>query len=164
MRRTLLILGAAAALFLIAAGGPAAEATPDSARPGNARLRAALDAVVAAGAPGAIALVRNGDRTVRLAAGYGNLARRTPMRVTDRFRIGSETKMFVSTVVLQLVERRDSHSTTRSSADCPGSSPTGKTSRSGSSSTTRAASTTTPRTKRSSPSSTIPARCGRRDS
>ena len=48
-------------------------------------------------------LVRDGDHTVRHASGYGNLAPRTRMRVTDRFRIGSETKMFVSTVVLQLV-------------------------------------------------------------
>jgi D-alanyl-D-alanine carboxypeptidase len=103
MRTNLLILGAAAALSLVAAGGSAATASPNAAPPGNAQLRAALDGVVAAGVPGALLLVRNGERTVRLAAGYGNLARRTPMRVTDRFRIGSETKMFVSTVVLQLV-------------------------------------------------------------
>ena len=66
------------------------------------RLQQALDAVVAAGVPGAIVLVRDGDRTIRLASGYGNLARRTPMRASDRFRVGSETKMFVATVVLQL--------------------------------------------------------------
>ena len=98
MRTNLLILAAAAALSLATAGGSAATAAPDRAPPGSAQLRAALNGVVAAGAPGALVLVRNGDRTVRLAAGYGNLARRTPMRVTDRFRIGSETKMFVSTV------------------------------------------------------------------
>ncbi len=51
-------------------------------------------------------LVRDGDRTVRLSSGYGNLERRTPLRVTDRFRIGSETKTFVATVVLQLVGER----------------------------------------------------------
>src|SRR5687767_13035366 len=103
MRTNFLILGAAAALLLVAVGGSAATASPDRAPPGNAQLQAALDGVVAAGVPGALVLVRNGDRTVRLTAGYGNLARRTPMRVTDRFRIGSETKMFVSTLVLQLV-------------------------------------------------------------
>ena len=58
---------------------------------------------MAAGVPGAIVLVRDGDRTIRLASGYGNLARRTPMRASDRFRVGSKTKMFVSAVVLQLV-------------------------------------------------------------
>ena len=57
------------------------------------RLQQALDAVVAAGVPGAIVLVRDGDRTIRLASGYGNLARRTPMRASDRFRVGSETKV-----------------------------------------------------------------------
>ena len=103
MRMNLLTLGAAAAMSLVAAGGSAATASPNAAPPGNAQLRAALEGVVAAGVPGALVFVRNGDRTVRLAAGYGNLARRTPMRVTDRFRVGSETKMFVSTVVLQLV-------------------------------------------------------------
>jgi D-alanyl-D-alanine carboxypeptidase len=103
MRTNLLILGAAAALSLATAGGSAATAARDGAPPGSAPLRAAMNGVVAAGAPGALVLVRNGDHTVRLAAGYGNLARRTRMRITDRFRIGSETKMFVSTVVLQLV-------------------------------------------------------------
>jgi D-alanyl-D-alanine carboxypeptidase len=56
--------------------------------------------------PGALVLVREGNHTIRLAAGYGNLSPRTPMRTTDRFRIGSETKTFVATVVLQLVGER----------------------------------------------------------
>jgi D-alanyl-D-alanine carboxypeptidase len=66
------------------------------------RLRAALDHLVAAGAPGAVVLVRDGHRTVRLASGFADPARKAPMRVTDRFRAGSVTKTFVSTVVLQL--------------------------------------------------------------
>ena len=68
MRTTLLILGAAAALSLVAAGSSAASASRNAAPPGNAQLRAALDGVVAAGVPGAVVLVRNGDRTVRLAS------------------------------------------------------------------------------------------------
>ena len=99
MRTRLLVIAAASALFLLAGGSSAATAPPSK----NAELRKALDAVVAAGVPGALMLVRDGDHTVRHASGYGNLAPRTRMRVTDRFRIGSETKMFVSTVVLQLV-------------------------------------------------------------
>jgi CubicO group peptidase (beta-lactamase class C family) len=66
-------------------------------------LQGALDEVVAAGAPGAIALVRDANRTVRLTSGHGNLKTKTPMRATDRFRIASVTKTFVATVVLQLV-------------------------------------------------------------
>jgi D-alanyl-D-alanine carboxypeptidase len=89
----------AAAAFLLAGSNSAATVPPSQ----DAKLRKALDAVVAAGVPGAVMLVRDGDHTVRHASGYGNLVPRTRMRVTDRFRVGSETKMFVSTVVLQLV-------------------------------------------------------------
>jgi D-alanyl-D-alanine carboxypeptidase len=94
------------ALFWLAAGGSSATASRSAAPPETVQLREALDALVAAGVPGALVLVRDGDRTIRLAAGYGNLARRTPMQSSDRFRIGSETKTFVATVVLQLVGER----------------------------------------------------------
>src|SRR5207302_2500805 len=53
--------------------------------------------------PGAVLFVRNGDRTIRLTSGYGNLKPKTPMRAGDRFRVGSITKTFVATVVLELV-------------------------------------------------------------
>jgi D-alanyl-D-alanine carboxypeptidase len=82
-------------------------ATAATAGPGReAKLQRALDQLVAAGAPGAIAVVRDGDRTIRLTSGYGDLERRTPMRATDRVRIGSITKSFVAAVVLQLVGER----------------------------------------------------------
>lgn len=51
---------------------------------------------------GAVVLVRNGSTTTRLAAGLGRLSPRTPIRPTDRFRVGSITKTFVATVLLQL--------------------------------------------------------------
>jgi D-alanyl-D-alanine carboxypeptidase len=72
----------------------------------TAKLQRALDGVVAAGAPGAAVLVRDGDRTTRLASGYGNLAPQTPMRIADRWRIGGLTKSFTATVVLQLVDEK----------------------------------------------------------
>jgi D-alanyl-D-alanine carboxypeptidase len=62
-----------------------------------------MDALVAAGVPGVVVLVHGKNGTLRLASGHSNLARKTPMRVTDRFRVGSITKSFVATVVLQLV-------------------------------------------------------------
>ena len=75
-------------------------------KPGPARKEAnvqrALKRVTAAGAPGAIALVRDGNQTFRVTSGYGNLEQKASMRPTDRFRIGSVTKTFVATVVLQL--------------------------------------------------------------
>lgn len=83
------------------------------AQPGHARqtpdvqaLRAQLRAVVIAGAPGAVLLVRDGSRTLRLASGSANLKTKAPLRATDRFRVGSVTKTFVATVVLQLVAER----------------------------------------------------------
>lgn len=69
----------------------------------TAKLQQALDQVVAAGAPGAVVVVRNGARTTRLSSGFGNLAPLTPTRVADRARIGGVTKSFTATVVLQLV-------------------------------------------------------------
>jgi D-alanyl-D-alanine carboxypeptidase len=66
-------------------------------------LQQTLDRVVAAGAPGAIALVRDGRTTTRLASGLARITPKTPMSPRDRFRVGSVTKSFVATVVLQLV-------------------------------------------------------------
>src|SRR4051794_21338800 len=93
-------IGALALAALVAATTAAtASATPH--RPDRAKLQHALDAVVSSGAPGAIALVHDGRHSVRLASGYENLATRRPMGPRDRFRVGSVTKTFVATVVLQ---------------------------------------------------------------
>jgi D-alanyl-D-alanine carboxypeptidase len=78
----------------LAAKGPAKQ---------TAKLQRALEEVVAAGAPGAVVLVRDGDRTTRLSSGFGNLDPKTPMRAADVTRIGGVTKSFTATVVLQLV-------------------------------------------------------------
>ena len=67
-----------------------------------AKIRQEMNKLVAAGAPGVIVLFRNGDQVTRLARGYGEVARRTPMRADDRFRIGSLTKTYGATIVLQL--------------------------------------------------------------
>jgi D-alanyl-D-alanine carboxypeptidase len=81
---------------------PTANATSRPYRPDRADLQRALDAVVRSAAPGAIVLVRDGRHAVRLASGLSNLATRRPMRPGDRVRVGSVTKTFVATVVLQL--------------------------------------------------------------
>jgi D-alanyl-D-alanine carboxypeptidase len=62
-----------------------------------------VEAIVAAGAPGAILLVQDGNRTARYTAGLGNVARKTPMRPDDHFKIASLTKTYTAMVVLQLV-------------------------------------------------------------
>ena len=96
MRRTLPLLTALVALVVAPAPATAAPVR-------EVKLQRALDRVVAAGVPGAVLLVREGDRTIRLTSGHGNLKTETPMRADDRFRVGSVTQSFVATVVLQLV-------------------------------------------------------------
>jgi D-alanyl-D-alanine carboxypeptidase len=91
---------AAAIAGLFAAASPTATTTTGT---GTPELRQAMDELVAAGVPGVVVLVRDQDRTVRIARGYGNLAKSTPMRVNDQFRVASLTKTFVAAVVLQLV-------------------------------------------------------------
>lgn len=63
---------------------------------------ALLDRIVAAGAPGALVVVRDGA-AVRSAA-RGAADGRRPLHAHDRFRIGSITKTFVAALVLRLVE------------------------------------------------------------
>jgi D-alanyl-D-alanine carboxypeptidase len=87
------------------ASTPARVPAPTATRPAPdpATLQRLVDGVVEAGAPGAVALVRTGHGTWQGASGLGDLTARRPARPSDRFRIGSVTKSFVATVVLQLV-------------------------------------------------------------
>ncbi len=64
-------------------------------------LEQALDRLVTDGVPGAIALQRQGAEEWYAASGVADLKTKEPISATDRFRIGSMTKGFVSTVVLQ---------------------------------------------------------------
>ncbi len=66
-------------------------------------LQAEVDAIVAAGTPGAILLVRNGSQATRLTGGVAEIATKRAMGAGDRYRIASLTKTYVATVVLQLV-------------------------------------------------------------
>lgn len=99
---SLAIVLAVAGLVVVLASDAGASSS-QSAIPDKTKLQRTLDGIVASGVPGAILLVRSGDETVRLTSGYANLETKTPIRATDRFRIGSLTKTFVSAVVLQLV-------------------------------------------------------------
>lgn len=60
------------------------------------------------GAPGALAEISDGrGRTTVLTSGMADVATGAPMAADSRFRIGSMTKMFVATVVLQLVAEHE---------------------------------------------------------
>ena len=103
--RKLAVWGAILSCLIVAAAiAASAIATPRTATNTKAAgLQKDLDALVAAGVPGAILFVRDGNHTVRLAAGLGNVAAKTPMRVGDHFKIASLTKTYTASVVLQLV-------------------------------------------------------------
>jgi D-alanyl-D-alanine carboxypeptidase len=97
-RRTVVCIVSILALLSVAA--PAgATGRSDLAR----RVQRALDRVVAAGAPGATAVVRVGTRTMRLSSGRSNLSPVEPIRTDLPARIGGVTKSYTATVVLQLV-------------------------------------------------------------
>jgi D-alanyl-D-alanine carboxypeptidase len=90
------------ALGLLLTLAPFSEAYSNSSSH-TAKIRREMDKLVAMGAPGVLVLLRNGDQVTRLARGFGEVSRRAPMRADDRFRVGSLTKTYAATVVLQLV-------------------------------------------------------------
>ncbi|MEU1286117.1 serine hydrolase domain-containing protein [Kitasatospora sp. NPDC005856] len=94
----------AVCLALAAPVVPAGAAEAADARPGTGDPRAAaLRALTDAGAVGAIAEVRDGNGAWRGASGVSDLATGAPLRTDGRFRVGSVTKTFTATTVLQLV-------------------------------------------------------------
>jgi D-alanyl-D-alanine carboxypeptidase len=98
---------AAAALAVVAVVPAAATSGVDDAAPAPAAgLQQALDDVVAAGAVGALAEVRDGRATWRGSSGVARIGGTTPVPTRGRFRAGSVTKTFLATVVLQLVAER----------------------------------------------------------
>jgi D-alanyl-D-alanine carboxypeptidase len=94
------VLAALAVLLTVTA---AATASP-SGSPSETKLNADLKRLVATGTPGAILLVRDGNRTSTFTAGFGDLADKTPMRADNHFKIASLTKTYTATLVLQLVQ------------------------------------------------------------
>ena len=94
--------------------------------PQTAALQKGVDELVAAGVPGAILLVRNGDRTLRLTGGLGDIGQKTPMDARNHFKIASLTKSYVATVVLQLVAEGKLHLSDSVEQWLPGLVPNGE--------------------------------------
>ena len=101
-RRHLSVL-ALSALLLLAAAAPAAGSQAPSAELPRQQLQQLLDELVATGQPGAIGLAHHGKETWRGASGLAILDPEQPMRPGLRYKVGSITKTFTATVVLQLV-------------------------------------------------------------
>ncbi|MER5599528.1 serine hydrolase domain-containing protein [Streptomyces sp. NPDC002265] len=105
-------LAITAAVPAFADPAPPAAATTHSAaahRPGatdHAAWHKALDDLVTAGVPGVIAEVHDSHGTWTGTSGRGDLHHRQLPAADGRFRVGSNTKTFVATTVLQLVAEK----------------------------------------------------------
>ncbi|WP_051855728.1 serine hydrolase domain-containing protein [Streptomyces sp. NRRL B-1347] len=93
------VVGLAAAA--VAATAFTAPAHAES-RKGHAATQRAMDAMVADGVPGVVAAGVDKGGAWRSTSGVGNLRTGKPRSADDRFRIGSITKTFVATVLLQM--------------------------------------------------------------
>jgi D-alanyl-D-alanine carboxypeptidase len=87
----------------LVAGPAAVAAAPDGTD--RSGLQARLDDVVAAGAVGVLAEVRDEHGVWRGTSGVAEVGETRPVPANGRFRIGSITKTFLATVVLQLVDK-----------------------------------------------------------
>ncbi|WP_433194654.1 serine hydrolase domain-containing protein [Nocardia sp. CA-107356] len=91
-------VGMAAALTACASAAP--QPLSDS---GRTEVRQAVDAAVAAGTPGVQVVVTERGQDWTATAGVGNIATAAGFPEDARVRIGSNTKVFVATVLMQLV-------------------------------------------------------------
>jgi CubicO group peptidase (beta-lactamase class C family) len=112
-RRLRPVVGLAASLgaVLLFATGPLQRADGAPVRSATANhppagLQLALDKLVADGQPGVIVMTRRGSDVSHVTAGVADRATGLPMQPQDRLHIGSITKTFVATVILQLVAER----------------------------------------------------------
>ncbi|SCF65621.1 serine hydrolase [Streptomyces sp. Ncost-T10-10d] len=106
-RRWLLPVATAACLLMTGVGPATAAAPATGSSAAEAQtpadiLQAGAQQGIADGYPGVIGMVRKGDTTQYVHAGVGNRATKVPADPKATFRIGSNTKAFISTVLLQL--------------------------------------------------------------
>ncbi|MCS0606389.1 beta-lactamase family protein [Streptomyces sp. LP11] len=102
--RTTLPAGIALLLTTVltsALAAPALAATTAGTH-GHDGTREAVEAAVATGVPGVTATARDAHGTWSTTAGTGDLRTGAPRSAADRYRVGSLTKTFVATVLLQL--------------------------------------------------------------
>ncbi|WP_425314614.1 serine hydrolase domain-containing protein [Streptomyces bicolor] len=99
MTRTALLVTTAVALS-VALAAPAVAAPPVGGD--HEATRKAIEAAVGDGVPGVTVTAKDGHGTWSATAGVGNLKTGKPRSADDRYRVGSITKTFVATVLLQL--------------------------------------------------------------
>lgn len=92
------LLGAAVGLAVVAGTTPAHADNASAV----AALQNGADQGVATDYPGVVGVLRDGTSVTNVAAGHSINGASTPADPTAKYRIGSNTKLFTSTVVLQL--------------------------------------------------------------
>ncbi|MFI5549689.1 serine hydrolase domain-containing protein [Streptomyces sp. NPDC051738] len=97
--RTALVAATAVALS-VALAAPAMAAGP--AGTDHEATRKAIEAAVGDGVPGVTVTAKDGRGAWSATAGVGNIKTGKPRSADDRYRVGSITKTFVATVLLQL--------------------------------------------------------------
>jgi D-alanyl-D-alanine carboxypeptidase len=104
--RVLFAAFAVTAVGLFAAGcGAEEEIQTEANAEERSLLQPELEALVAAGVPGAVLVVDDPQADpITVVAGVADTESARPVQADDRFRIGSLTKPYVATVVLQLAE------------------------------------------------------------
>jgi D-alanyl-D-alanine carboxypeptidase len=95
---TAVAVAVTAVLTVPAMAAPASS----SARAGHRATQAAMDAAVKDGVPGVVAQAKDRQGAWGAVSGVGDIRTERPRSVHDRYRVGSITKTFVATVVLQL--------------------------------------------------------------
>lgn len=100
--RTTVVVGATAVALTTALAAPAMAAGTGAGTDTHKATREAVRAAVKDGVPGVTLTAREGRSTWSTTAGVGNLRTHAPRSADDRYRVGSITKTFVSTVLLQL--------------------------------------------------------------
>jgi D-alanyl-D-alanine carboxypeptidase len=104
IRTTVVVAATAVALTagLAAPAMAAAGTTGAGAADDHRATRQAVRAAVKDGVPGVTLTAKEGRSTWSTTAGVGNLRTHAPRSADDRYRVGSITKTFVATVLLQL--------------------------------------------------------------
>ena len=99
---------AGSSAYAFAAGAGSGQVVSGRAVSGQppAGLQQAADQLVADGVPGVIIMTRRGQQVSNVVAGLADKATGQLMQPQDKVRIGSITKTFVATVVLQLAAER----------------------------------------------------------
>ncbi|MDQ1027347.1 D-alanyl-D-alanine carboxypeptidase [Streptomyces umbrinus] len=92
----------ATSLMASAVAGPASVSAPAPATGDHSATREAMDAAVKDGVPGVVGQAKDKYGTWKGASGVGDLRTERPRSAHDRYRVGSVTKTFVATVLLQL--------------------------------------------------------------